>query len=86
VTETPNAAPITEKEAKRQSYSTALTALKEAHPEEFNTLRAKAMKDLGFVWKPKPTAEQQAEADMEALLSKHPELLDKFAERLAQRQ
>lgn len=48
------------------------------HKSDWNTLVQNAMADAGFEWTPPLTAEQKAEADLEALLAAHPGLASKF--------
>lgn len=65
--------------ALKASYVTATKQLREAHLEEFNTLRQAAAKDLGFEWTPPKTKEQKAEEELAALLEQYPHLREKAA-------
>lgn len=69
----------------RKAYGAATTRLREAHRDEFNRYQTEEAKKLGVEWKPRPSKSEQAAAQLEALLESNPELIDKFAERLAQK-
>lgn len=60
----------------KKAYATATSKLRKAHQTEFNTLYSTEAKALGVEWKPKPTAEEKARAEMAALLEKYPQLRD----------
>lgn len=62
----------------RESYTTAMTRLREAHPAEFNQLRQAAAKELGIEWTPRPTDEEKAREQMQALLAKYPGLASEY--------
>lgn len=71
------------KDAKlRAAYGAATKRLREENLDRFNELRAEESTRLGVDWKPRPTAEQKAEAELEALLATHPNLAEKLADRL----
>jgi hypothetical protein len=75
----------TEKQKAASAYNNAMKRLRDAHLDEFNTYRVEESAKVGITWKPKPSPSKKAEQDMEALLTAHPELVDVFAERLANR-
>lgn len=78
-----NSPDIEEKDAKlRAAYSAATKRLREENLDRFNELRAEEAKRLGVEWSPRPTAEQKAEAELEALLAAHPNLAEKVADRI----
>lgn len=60
--------------ALRKAYGSATKALREQHREDFNTLYAAHAKDLGHEWTPKPTAEEVAKQQLEAIYKDHPNL------------
>jgi len=61
----------------RQAYSQASKDLREAHRDEFNELHRKHAVDLGVEGEPRPTAEQKAAEQIEALLSQFPQLRER---------
>jgi hypothetical protein len=70
----------------RQSYTEAMAQLREENITRFNELRVKAAKALGVEWKPKPTKEEQAKADLERLIAEHPHLENALREKYAPEQ
>lgn len=62
----------------RRAYGLAMTRLREAHREEFNTFMAEEAEKLGVEWKPKPTEEQKAKAQLDAILASHPGLREQI--------
>lgn len=71
---------MTDAQKLRKAYGRATTVLRENHREEFNILQQEAAHELGLTWKPKPSEAEKAKADLHALLTEHPELLDEVAE------
>lgn len=69
---------MTDEQKVAKSYSVAIQALKDAHLEEFNTLRIAAATELGVTWKPQPTAEQKAEAEIKKLVADNPGLAERY--------
>lgn len=65
---------------KRAAYSKATTRLRDAHRDEFNDLLKEEMASAGIEWSPRPTEEQKAEQEIAELLTKFPELKNRFAE------
>lgn len=61
----------------RQAYSQASKDLRQTHREEFNELHRKHAIELGVDWEPRPTAEQKAAEQIEALLAQYPQLRDR---------
>lgn len=64
---------------KRQAYSNAEKALREKHQDEFRDLVKAEAQKLGVEYKFRPSAEERAAAEMEALLAKFPGLREKVA-------
>jgi hypothetical protein len=62
----------------RSAYTAANTALRESHREEFERLYQQKAQELGVDYKPRPTAEQRAQEQMEALLNEYPQLREQF--------
>jgi hypothetical protein len=63
--------------ALRAAYGEATTTLREKHRTEFDALYVAAARKRGVDYKPKPTPEQKAEAELDELLTKYPHLKDK---------
>lgn len=63
----------------REAYGAATTRLREARREEFDSLYVQEAQARGVDYKPKPTAEQKAEAELAELLEKFPHLRDKVS-------
>ena len=61
----------------RESYTEATKQLRANHLAEFNKIRQDLAKAAGVDWEIPLTAEQQAEKELAALLTAHPELVDK---------
>lgn len=68
------AAEETEQETKRKAYSRATTRLRNENPTLWNEVLKDEYAKVGIEWEPKPTEEQKAKAQIEALLAAHPEL------------
>jgi hypothetical protein len=64
--------------ALRKAYSNATTRLREAYRSEFDELYAQEAETLGVNYTPRPTPEQKAEQEVQALLEKYPHLRDKI--------
>ena len=62
----------------RQAYSTATQQLREANRDQFNKLYQKAAEELGVEWSPRPTPEQRAEAELQALIEEYPHLRERL--------
>ena len=58
----------------RQAYGAATARLREQHRTEFDTLYEEEANNRGVDYKRKPTAEEKAKAEVEALLEKFPHL------------
>lgn len=65
------------KELLRQAYGAATQKLRDAHRDEFNRLYQESAAELGVEWAPRPTAEQRAEAEFDALLEQYPHLKER---------
>jgi hypothetical protein len=61
----------------RAAYGEATATLREKHRTEFDALYVAAARKRGIDYKPKPTPEQAAEAELDALIAKFPHLKDK---------
>jgi hypothetical protein len=61
------------------AYGAASNRLKEAHLDEWNGYMREETVKRGEKWSPKPTAEEKAEAELQALLKAHPHLAEKVA-------
>ncbi len=70
----------------REAYGAATKRIREDNRDTFNLYMQEEMKARGLDWTPKPTAEQKAEAQLQALLAEHPGLADNLAEVIAARQ
>lgn len=64
---------------KRAAYSAATTRLRNDHREEFNRLVKEEMAARDIEWEPRPTEEDKASTQIEALLEKYPDLRAKFS-------
>lgn len=67
----------------RESYTETTKWLRQRHSEEFNKQRQAWLLGKGVEWTPPPTAEQKAEAELDALLAAHPELAEKVAAKIS---
>lgn len=68
-----------ERQAKlAEAYTEATRQLREAHLEEFNSLRKTAAKARGIDWEPALTPAQKAEEQVRKLLSEHPDVAKKL--------
>lgn len=61
----------------RKAYGEATQALRERHRGDFEGLYEDRAKALGVDWHPRPSAEQKAEEQFEALVEAYPYLLDR---------
>jgi hypothetical protein len=61
-----------------ESRSAAVSKLVAAHREEFNELMKVEAANRKVAWKPKPTAEEKALAEAQALLKANPGLAEKL--------
>lgn len=64
--------------ALRKAYGQATALLREQHRDEFDGLYAQEAKALGVDYTPRPSAEQRALQQIEALLNEHPALRNQF--------
>lgn len=62
----------------RTAYTQANTALREKYRDEFERLYQEKAEALGVDYKPRPTAEQRAQEQMEAILNDYPHLREQF--------
>lgn len=58
----------------RKAYTKATQDLREKYREDFETFYSKRAAELGETWVPKPTAEQKAAQELEAILAQYPHL------------
>lgn len=65
--------------ALKESYQSALKALRTRHLAEFNTLRVEEARKRGITWTPPKTDEEKAAEQMAALLREHPALAEQFS-------
>lgn len=65
------------KSALRQAYGQATKELRDLHRDEFNRLYARAARELGQEWSPRPSEEEQAEALFDDLLARYPSLRER---------
>lgn len=63
-----------------KAYSNATTALRKAHPDEFNQLRVKAAAELGIEWTPRPDEEQRARQQLQEIFGKYPHMRDEWSD------
>lgn len=61
----------------RKAYSEATQLLRERHRGDFEGLYEDRASALGVEWHPRPSAEQKAEEQFEALIEMYPYLLDR---------
>lgn len=64
----------------RKAYTNATTRLRESRREEFDALYAEEAQKLGVDYTPRPTAEQKAEQEFDALLAAYPHLANKIGQ------
>lgn len=69
---------LTKDQLVTKSYGIALQRLKDAHIDEYNRLRIAAAQELGVEWKPQPTKEEKAEAEIRRLVAENPGLADRY--------
>lgn len=70
--------PTDRETALRKGYALADKELREKYADEFNALRVKHTKALGYDWEPKKSDEQVAEETVLALLAEYPHLREKI--------
>jgi hypothetical protein len=58
----------------REAYGAATKRIREDNRSTFNLYMQEEMKARGLEWAPKPTAEEKAEAQLQAILAEHPGL------------
>lgn len=63
----------------RKAYGNATTELRENYKSEFQDLYTKHARALGVDYTPRPSAEEKAEQELQALLAAHPHLREKIA-------
>lgn len=64
----------TDNKVKQQAYSKAQTRLRQENPDLWNKVLGEEYQKVGIDWKPKPTEEEKAQAEVERLLAAHPNL------------
>jgi len=62
----------------RAAYSAAEKRLREENRDRFNALMAEEAQARGVDWKPRPTAEEKAQAELDRLLAEHPALAERL--------
>lgn len=67
---------VEEQKARAAARSAAASRLREAHREEHDAYLVEEMQKRGIDWKPKPTPEEKAKADLEKIYSEYPHLKD----------
>lgn len=67
---------IDEQKARAAARSSAASRLREAHRSEHDEYLADEMQKRGIDWKPKPTPEEKAKADLEKIYAEYPHLKD----------
>lgn len=67
---------IEEQKARAAARSAAASRLRNAHREEHDAYLVEEMRDRGIDWKPQPTPEEKAKADLEKIYSEFPHLRD----------
>lgn len=82
MTETNGIDPTEREKLITQAYTRATSDLREAHKDEFNTLRIRRSAELGIEWTPRKSKEDAALDQITELLAQFPELGDKLAQRL----
>lgn len=65
---------IDEQKARAAARSAAASRLREAHRSEHDEYLADEMQKRGIDWKPKPTPEEKAKAELEKIYSEYPHL------------
>lgn len=63
-----------EQKARAAARSAAASRLREAHRSEHDEYLADEMQKRGIDWKPKPTPEEKAKADLEKIYAEYPHL------------
>lgn len=61
-------------DALSRARSAAMSKLRESHRDEYQRTITALMKEAGHDWKPRPTALEKAQKQLEELLASHPEL------------
>lgn len=69
---------VTEKDLRSAAYSAANKRLRESNPEQFKQFVGEEMKARGVDWTPRLTPAERARAEVQRLLTEHPELADEF--------
>lgn len=64
--------------ALKGAYQAATRRLREEFKDYFNRFYAEEAEARGQEWKPKPTKEEKAKAELDALLEQYPSLRDTF--------
>lgn len=72
--------PDSDKNLIRKAYSVATTRLREEHRPHFLKLMAEEAEKLGVKWKPRPTSEEKAKADLQKMLTDNPALAEYVVE------
>lgn len=67
---------IEDQKARSAARSAAASRLREAHRSEHDEYLADEMQYRGVDWKPKPTPEEKAKADLEKIYAEYPHLKD----------
>lgn len=68
----------------RKSYNLATNRLRDKYMDEFRELQAEAAKELGVDYKPRPTKEERARAQLLDLLRENPALESEVVEKVKQ--
>lgn len=63
-----------EQKARAAARSAAASRLREAHRSEHDAYLADEMRKRGIDWKPKPTPEEKAKAELARILEEYPHL------------
>ena len=67
---------IEDQKARSAARSAAASRLREAHRSQHDAYLADEMQKRGIDWKPQPTPEEKAKADLEKIYSEFPHLKD----------
>jgi len=68
----------------RQAYHEATNRLRREYRDRFKALQAEVAAELGIDYKPRPTKEERAEADLKKLLDENPGLRSSLVDELRQ--
>lgn len=74
------AAAPTESDLRRQAVAAADKRLREAHRDEWLGFAQQEAQARGVEYKPRPTPEEKAAAELDRLLAEHPELRERLAQ------